>query len=226
MTAQAPATAPADRLALWTELIAARGVASMAEVGVWAGAFAQHVLGACPGVVEYLMIDPWRNLADWNKPANVDDTRFEAIYREALARTEPFAARRRVLRGRTADVAGDVADASLDLVYVDGDHTLHGVAIDLIAMWPKVRDGGALGGDDFCPSIWQHPANFEPTLVFPFAVHFAEAVGCRITALGANQFLIEKTFTGFEFVDPARVYPTPELREQLLANAPARGARS
>ena len=59
---------------------------------------------------------------------------------------------------------------------------------------------GFLGGDDFCTSIWQHRERFEPTLVYPFAVHFAEAMDAPIIALPHNQFLIQKV-DGFAFVD-------------------------
>ena len=37
-----------------------------------------------------------------------------------------------------------------------------------------------------------HAQQYEPTLVFPFAVYFAEAVGSRIYGPPHSQFLIEK----------------------------------
>ena len=126
------------------------------------------------------MIDPWRHLDDWNKPANQNDTVFEEFFRQANEKTD-FAARRRViLRGKTVEVIDQIPNGELDLAYIDGDHTLRGITIDLIRVYPKVRAGGFLGGDDFNRSIWQHNTSFEPTLVFPFAVYFAEAVGATI----------------------------------------------
>lgn len=163
-----------------------------------------------------------RRLAEWNKPANVDDDVFESLYREAMERTEAHAAKRAVLRGTTSETIHRIDDASLDFAYVDGDHTLRGVTIDLINVWPKIRGGGWIGGDDFCRPIWQHGERYEPTLVFPFAVHFAEAVGAPIYALPHNQFLIEKKADRpHELVDLTGRYGNTDLRT-LLAEKPAR----
>jgi hypothetical protein len=179
-----------SRVDLWTYFISACGAQSVAEVGVWKGEFAAELLAACSTITTYYMIDPWRHLDDWNKPANVASQTFEAIRLEAMARTDFASARRRVLRGTTLEVVDAVEDGALDFAYIDGDHTLRGISTDLISLLPKMRVGGFIGGDDFCPSIWQHGSEFEPTLVFPFAVHFALAMRASIFALPFNQFLI------------------------------------
>lgn len=164
------------------------------------------------------MIDPWRHLADWNKPANRTDEEFVEIKAEALARTEFAAAKRVVLEGRTADVCCRLPDRCLDFAYIDGDHTLRGITIDLIRVWPKVKVGGVVAGDDFCKSVWQHPESFEPTLVFPFAIYFAEAVGSVVYGLPFNQFAIVKGFplgSAFEFRDLTGSYLSVALRDAL-----------
>ena len=90
------------------------------------------------------LIDPWRRLAYWNKPANKDDAGFEVVYNQAMSRTSPWEAKRIVLRGRTTEVIHLVPDASWDLCYVDADHTLRRITIDLIRVWSKVRPAGCL----------------------------------------------------------------------------------
>ncbi len=141
---------------LWVRFIEQAGVREIAEVGVYRGLLSEELLRRVPGITRYYLIDPWRHLADWNKPANQEDTRFEEIYREAMTRTEHAADRRVVLRGTTTEVIDQIPDGSLDLAYIDGDHTLRGIAIDLIRVYPKIREGGYIGGDDLAPSIWQH----------------------------------------------------------------------
>ena len=88
-------------------------------------------------------------------------------------------------------------------------------------MFPKVRDGGWIGGE-ILPVIWQHDEPYEPTLVFPFAVHFAEAVGAPITSLGRRQFLIEKA-DGHVFRDVTARYGATELGRQLTKPPQRRG---
>ena len=208
-----------NRNAFWTQFIHKKEAKVVAEIGVYRGHFAEDVLKRCKDVQEYLMIDPWRNLEDWNKPANESDEAFEKIYQEAMNRTEVAKEKRKVLRGKTTEVIAQIEDKSLDFAYVDGDHTLKGITIDLINIWPKIKQGGFVGGDDFGPSIWQHNTSYEPTMVFPFAVYFAESVGAKIYALLFNQFLISKENSGFEFIDlTGGKYQETGLRKQFVSS--------
>jgi len=191
-----------SRLDLWIRILKSRNVRNMAEIGIWKGDFSRDVLKACGLIERYYMIDPWATLPDWNKPLNFQPESFDDVYLEAMQKTEFAAATRVVLRGRTKEVIHQIPDGSLDLAYIDGDHTLRGITIDLIKLWPKVKEGGLIGGDDFTRSPWQHDVRFEPTLVCPYSVYFAEAMGLPIVALPFNQFLIEKnSAVGFSFVD-------------------------
>ncbi len=196
----------ANRFELWVQIINQTSPKVVAEVGVWKGDFAAAILSQCPSIETYVMIDPWAQLPDWNKPFNVTPKEFTEVYAEAMKKTEFAAAKRRVLRGRTKDVVGQIEDGSLDFVYVDGDHTLRGITIDLIQILPKVRPGGWIAGDDFTNSPWQHSSKYEPTLVCPFAVYFAEAMNLPIRALRHEQFLIEKSAGGFRFEDTTGTY--------------------
>lgn len=213
-----------SRFELWPAFVNAFHATHVAEVGVWKGEFAAAILSACTSVSTYYMLDPWRHLDDWNKPANVSAAAFEAIYAEAMSRTEFAAARRRVLRGTTLEMIDEIGDQTLDFAYIDGDHTLKGVSTDLIAIRPKMRAGGFVAGDDFYPSIWQHGTAFEPTLVFPFAVHFALSVRATIYALPFGQFLIalpgDGTARAGSFLDLTGHYRSVDLLPQL----PARGS--
>jgi len=116
---------------------------------VWKGDFAKVILSNFSNLTKYYMIDPWAHLLDWNKPFNVDDRTFEDVYAEALLKTDFAASRRIVLRGRMSAVIDQIPDQSLDFAYIDGDHTLRGITMDLIQVLPKIKDGGLIGGDDF-----------------------------------------------------------------------------
>lgn len=208
-----------DRIKLCENIINQYNFKHIVEVGVYKGEFAERILRQCPQIEKYAMVDPWRNLSDWNKPANKDNTTFEAFYQETLTRTDFAKEKREILRGKTTEVLTDVADDSYDFAYIDGDHTLKGITIDLLTVWDKVKTGGIIAGDDFSSTIWQHNRNFEPTMVFPFAIYFAEAKGAKIFGLPHSQFIMTKSTDGFEFVDfTDGTYKNTELRAQLLKN--------
>jgi Methyltransferase domain len=205
-----------SRVELWAEFIQSIGVQRMAEIGVYRGDFATSMLRRCECLTAYYMIDPWRHLSNWNKPANHDDAVLGEFFRETKAKTDFADAKRVILRGTTTEVIEQITDGELDLAYIDADHTLKGIAIDLIRVYPKVRNGGFLGGDDFTKSVWEHNTTFEPTLVFPFAVYFAEAVGATIYALPYSQFCLHKANCAqFAFVDLTGKYDDMGLRNQF-----------
>jgi len=203
-----------SRIQLWGRVLSAANAKSMAEVGVWKGDFAKLVLEQCKFIERYYMIDPWAKLPDWNKPFNVDTEIFEDVYAEAMNKTAFASSKIVVLRGRTKEVIDEIPDESLDFAYIDGDHTLRGITIDLIKLLPKIKKDGFIGGDDFTPNPWQHDLRFEPTLVCPFSIYFAEAMDLPIVALPFNQFLIQKrTDIPFAFVDYTGKYSDISLNK-------------
>ena len=207
----------ASRFDLWSLILERIRPAAVLEIGVWKGDFARHLLSHHAFIERYYMIDPWRPLPDWNKPLNVSNADFEDAYRQALERTAFAKEKISVLRGTTLEKIDELPDEGVDFVYVDGDHTLRGITIDLINAYRKTKPGGFIGGDDLYPRFWQHGSRYEPTLVFPFAVYFAESIGAKFSALPFQQFLIEKPSSVGEFVmtDYVGNYDDRTLRRQL-----------
>lgn len=204
----------ASRLDLWVKLLKAAKVRTVLEVGVWRGDFAKHLLQECESIEKYYMIDPWANLPDWNKPCNTTPEVFEDAYKEVVQKTAFASSKVVILRGRTKEVIGSIPDESLDFAYIDGDHTLRGITIDLIKVLPKVKEGGLIGGDDFASDPWQHSARFEPTLVCPFTVFFAEAMDLPVVGLPFEQFLMQKRSAArFSFTDLTGDYKNLSLNK-------------
>ena len=199
---------------LWSRVLRATNVRTMLEVGVWKGDFAKQILEECDFIERYYMIDPWANLPDWNKPFNVPSEIFEEVYAEAMKKTDFADLRRVVLRGRTNEVVDEIPDNSLDFAYIDGDHTLRGITIDLVRVLPKIVEGGLIGGDDFANTPWQHGIQYEPTLVCPFSIYFAEAMRLPIVALPFNQFVLQKRSNStFAFLDTTGTYGDVSLNK-------------
>jgi predicted O-methyltransferase YrrM len=207
-----------SRLELWGRLTNRFQAKTFLELGVYRGTFAEGILRNCPTISRYYMLDPWKHLDAWNKPANVEQASFDDIYARAMARTDFARDRRIVLRGTTLDMIDQVPSESLDIAYIDGDHTLRGISIDLIRTYPKVRPGGIIGGDDFTPTIWQHAENFEPTLVCPFAAYFAESQGAPLVILPYHQFAIVKPAEPgrhFQVIDTTHSYGSLALLPRM-----------
>lgn len=205
-----------SRYDLWAQIITKIGAKSICEIGVWRGEFAQKMLESCTDISQYCMIDPWTHLPNWNKPFNVESSVFDEIYIEALNRISMYAHKVLILRGTTKEKALYIKDDSLDFVYIDGDHTLRGITIDLQRILPKVKIGGIIGGDDFVESVWQHDERYEPTMICPYVVYFAEANGFPVAALPFNQFAIQKTSEdSFGFLDLSGEYSNISLKKML-----------
>jgi hypothetical protein len=199
---------------LWVEFLNSHEIRHVAEVGVWRGEFAATILRHCPRITSYTFVDPWQHLPHWNKPFNVTDQEFKQIYDAAIRNTDFAASKRTVIKATTLVARNSIEDGSLDFVYIDGDHTLRGIVIDALSLWPKIKAGGYLGGDDFVDDVWQHGPSAEPTFVKPFISYFTETVGSRLTSLPHNQFLIEKTEASLRDLNAGN---TPEVFDLLAA---------
>jgi SAM-dependent methyltransferase len=135
-----------------------------AEVGSWKGDFASQLLTVTRPRQLYL-IDPWEHREEdayehalFGGEAGDGHAKMEAVYRGVLDRfgAEIEHGQVFVRRSRSGEAAADLADDSLDWVYIDGDHTYDAVKADLEAYHRVVRPGGLLAGDDYgLPGWWE-----------------------------------------------------------------------
>lgn len=147
-------------------LVKTHGFTSLAEIGVFKGQTAAHLLKTCPslhwiGVDHWTPGDPAFDIPEERKKQPGDNgyrsyARHDlAAYRrsvEALAMR--YAGRATIIPLPSIEAAKQVEDGSLDAVFIDGDHTLAGVELDIQAWTPKVRPGGFVCGHDWnAPSV-------------------------------------------------------------------------
>eukprot|EP00927_Polykrikos_kofoidii_P048748 TRINITY_DN42963_c0_g1_i1.p1 TRINITY_DN42963_c0_g1~~TRINITY_DN42963_c0_g1_i1.p1 ORF type:complete len:467 (-),score=80.86 TRINITY_DN42963_c0_g1_i1:81-1481(-) len=114
---------------------------AVAEVGVEAANTSQRLLERNPRL-SYIGVDPYVNN--------------DVVYADVLRRLASFTdvGRFKLHRSRSLDAAAEVADGSLDLVFLDARHDYEAVAADIEAWRPKVGLGGILSGHDFS---WMFP---------------------------------------------------------------------
>lgn len=131
--------------------------AKVAEIGVLLGMMSEYLLRQRSDI-ELLMVDNWQTAehqpeayrATGDVHANhTDATRVADHRRQAEARAALFPGRAHVMAMSSSEAAGMVPDGSLDLVFLDADHSYEGVKADLAAWAPKVKRGGWIGGHDY-----------------------------------------------------------------------------
>jgi hypothetical protein len=131
--------------------------ARAAEVGVLLGMMSEYMLRQRKDI-DLLMIDSWQTAdkqpdayrATGDVHANHTDARRVADHRQqAEKRARNFPGRAHIMAMSSSAAAEQVEDASLDLVFLDADHSYPGVCDDLAFWVPKVKPGGWIGGHDY-----------------------------------------------------------------------------
>jgi hypothetical protein len=159
-----PSLVPAAGRRSLATLLAALGVRTGAEIGVWRGGYAELLCRACRDL-HLLAVDPWRTSPDYQEKKN-DQRRLDDAYAEAQQRLAPFP--HTVVRAPSIEAARLVPDASLDFIYIDANHREPFVRADLEAWSPKVRRGGIVAGHDYLPPSPKWPHIEVPAAVTAF----------------------------------------------------------
>jgi Nucleotide-diphospho-sugar transferase/Methyltransferase domain len=130
--------------------------ARVAEIGIGYGTHAKQILKTT-NVQQLYLVDPMvfygddafaTNVMSYeaNTPGN-NFNEFADLIRNELS---PWKDRYTWFRQPSLSITNDqIADGSLDCVFVDGDHSYAAVAADLDFWWKKVRPGGQMLGDDY-----------------------------------------------------------------------------
>lgn len=119
-----------------------------AEVGVFDGWTSEVLLRSFPHLQLWL-VDSWNPYAGACSTDGKDADYFERAFQTAHFWTRFAEPRRFTLREPSPLAAARFADASLDFVFIDANHTYEHVRDDIFAWWPKVRSGGIMTGHDY-----------------------------------------------------------------------------
>lgn len=141
---------------VFTKVINDNNYKTVAEVGVGFGTHAKYVLKTT-SVDKLYLVDPTRYYPNDGFPEiimkcepEVPDNHFNELYDLVKNELTPWEDRYTWFRVPSLEVTNDqIADASLDCVFIDADHSYDAVKSDLSFWWNKIRVGGRMLGDDY-----------------------------------------------------------------------------
>ncbi len=116
------------------------GLNAGVEVGTYKAEYASLLLRSNPDL-RLVCVDPWRA---YNGVTQEQEDSYYDIACHALMGLNVI-----VIRRPSLETVGEFADASLDFVYIDGDHAFDAAVQDIIQWSPKVKTGGLVLVHDY-----------------------------------------------------------------------------
>jgi hypothetical protein len=136
-----------NRIEMIKSLVPTGGV--YAEVGVFEGTLSK-ILQEELSPATFYMIDLFEGICcsgdqDGNNVVHRDLTH-EYTKLRMYATQQPSV---RIIKGKSYEFLATLPDNSLDMIYVDGDHSYEGCKKDLTVAYSKVKSGGWIMGHDY-----------------------------------------------------------------------------
>ena len=164
------------------------------EIGTAFGMTTDYVLSRLPNAVARV-VDPLRAgydmkdntarvLNNYRKKGNMTFDEFSSAWAGALIsqqKQQQRACRYQIHRNMSTDGAEYFANASIDVLFVDGLHTYAGVMNDLVAYWPKLKPQSLLILNDWT-AIWACPCRHSTHKPCHCAFPGVKRAGCTFLA--------------------------------------------
>ena len=117
----------------------------VAEIGVFEGDLTWYLLERLD-IGTYYCVDPWERYEGYeDKTSGL----LEGAYAKFTENTERFGAQIIEKRMTSVEAAKIIPDNSIDVVFIDANHSYRHVKEDIKAWLPKVKPGGLLSGHDY-----------------------------------------------------------------------------
>jgi len=123
------------------------------EVGVFGGAFSSALLDTYPQIKKLYGVDPY-SLTTILRPG-WDDAKCDSFYKDVCRDMAHYGERHQLIRIQSVQ-AGFLIPNELDFAYLDGDHTISTLNVEIPMYEKKVKVGGILAGHDY-----GHPSHPE-----------------------------------------------------------------
>lgn len=135
------------------KVIKEEGYSTFLEVGVWKGDNIISIAKTNPNIQCY-GIDPY-DYRQYDNQLSIRDDKFVLLKKEServFKETSHFQQKYKnfkLIRKTSDKGAEDFEDESLDIVFIDANHSYESVKKDIDLWLPKLRNGGCLSGHDY-----------------------------------------------------------------------------
>ena len=119
------------------------------EVGVWKGksaAFMGVEIINSKKKIDFYAVDHFEGSIEHKDNPSVSNN---TLKDECYKNLEPVMSVVKMLPVKSTEAAKIFADKSIDFIYLDGSHEYDDLKADIEAWFPKLKDGGVMGGDDY-----------------------------------------------------------------------------
>jgi len=143
------------------------------EVGSWKGrsaAFMGVEIANSGKAITLYCVDHWKGSDEPEHKADPDRKRLFTVFKDNIAPLIKAHVQIKPVRSDSAQASHLFEDESVDFVWIDAGHDYDSVLEDIEAWWPKVKQGGTMGGDDL-PMEGVNRAVYE---LFPNAERVSE----------------------------------------------------
>ena len=125
------------------------------EIGVFEGRRCEYLLYKNPNL-KVTAVDPWKVGSDsWYK----DQLKLDDLYEKTINNLSGFGNRVSILKKTSLEALKEIEDFSVDMVFIDADHTSPAVDFDIENWYKKVKVGGILSGHDYGHVRWPDVKN-------------------------------------------------------------------
>lgn len=157
------------------------------EIGTFHGEYAEKLLATWQGQ-RLFCVDPWKwmDAAEYLDGCNVREC--DEVYAKVVD-TLGKNTRCTIYRERSTEAIGRFDDGALSFCYLDGNHDLSHVREDLQIWWPKIKQGGVLGGHD----LYIREDEFQRCGVFDAVWEFAHQIDHRPHVTNCTSWWFVKT---------------------------------
>ncbi len=141
------------------------------EIGSWAGGSLNVWNKASGHLANFIVIDQW--VPYLNDPESechqvIDQAarsgQIEQLFRHNM-KVLGIDKRLRVIKGSSRQVLPQLANDSVDIAFIDGDHRYGSVKMDILETMPLVREGGVICGDDLQIQLDDHAFDIDEDLL-------------------------------------------------------------